>query len=908
MKRRLSFFLAAVLVISQLMCIDCAEASTEDLTKEITVFNRLNILNIDIDNGFEEDETVSRAKFADMTAKALNAAPSAEVRYFSDVPHNYPEAGSINALYEMGIISPAEDRHFNPDIPITYAQACKIMVFAAGYKDYVMFENSGLSGYVNVAENMGIGVKIKDRNAMTAAEAIKLLYNGMSAGIVTPSGINQGKVDTEKTLFSVYQRVHTGKGIITAVYGAEMRGYRKVNEGEIRIGEDEFKLFEGYYPDTLFGKHTEYVYIENDDDTNTLLYAGSLKSHAEDLYITSDMISGFDAESYSLKYYKNEKKSSVYEKKLKKGMQIIYNGKPFDGSLAEAIGKFPDEERRGSLRLIDNSGDAGYDVMIIKSYERFIVGNYNTHDNVLYSYYDTARRLNLDDYELLRVCNQYGGETQLPAETPAALSIAESENGEYAEIVVCLNKKEGKLERTDLSEGVIWLNGEQIDIDKALAEDFRGIGTGSSISVTLDNFGYAVFVNMGGSEMRTVYAIKVKCRLEDDYRFALTVYEQDKKFHVYDFADKVKVDGSKYNTNQYKKFFDAFPGDIEVTDTGETVRVNFKRQIIRIKLNKTGEISEIDTSNKGKDENEENTLVKYHDGSEELIYSSHLKRFGMDTLYSSGQTQLFVVPSANSEGEIVINGEKREETADMYNTKYSFTHDYYYAIESYNYNKNNKYTDVIVLSQDPTTDFETVFMFDKYIETVNSDDEAVKQIIGYANGNKMKIFVDETAEAKLGDLSRGDIVRVITNSSETAVCDIIKMFDCGTMTFNNDNVNPNWYSGLGKGDSSAWQWNYRNAKYQLTKGYALEVKDGILKTTYNSVDLPYGIFDEAIDAGSTQYVIYDGNEGETTKIRGGSINDILDYKSAGKDCSLVLINLKYGALNQVFVYTMHSGN
>lgn len=902
MKKHISLLAAAMLFICQLPCAGPAKAAPPAHEKEIAVLNRLGILNIESEEDYDGSAAVTRAKFADMTAKAICAAPSENVRYFADVPTDYWASGSINALFEKGIISPSADRNFNPESPVTYEQVCKIIVCAAGYGNFAAYEGQPMSAYVKTAENMGVSAKVADRAAVSISEAAELLYDGMSANVLLPSGVNKSTVDNEKTLFSVYHGVYTEKGIITAVYGANLRDYAEVKKGCVRIGTAEMLLSDGYDVSGMFGKYTEYVYREETDGTYTLLYAEPVKSRADELEIPGDLVYSFDASDFRLKYYKTEEKSSVTYRDIKRGIQVVYNGKPFGGSLADVMTDFAEGRMRGSIRLVSNGDGADYNLMIIKSYSVFIAGNLDSYNNILYSN-DASREIKLNSYDILNIRDVYGNESQLPSDMPAVFNIAESEDGRCAEIIVCREKKEGSLDKLDLEEETAVIGGESIRLGKNILNEIMLINVGSSVTVTPDSFGYAVYVQLGGEDMQVVYAIKVKSRDEYGNKFYMTVYAQDKAFHTYDIADRVTVDGVGYRLPEgYKKFFAAFPGEIEVKNTDDYVKVNFVRQILRIKLNAGGEISEIDTYNLVSGEDEKNTLTMQHDGSEELIYSWNLKRFGMDTLYSSSQTKLFVVPSANADGEILINGEPSEETSDMYNTAYTFEHDYYYAIESYNCNENNKYTDVIVLKQKPINDYATVFMYDKCIAALDEDNQPIKQIIGYAGGNTVKLPVDRTAEGKLTGLTRGDILRVVTNSAETAVCDIIKMFDVGTMTFNNDGVNPNWYSGLGKGSSSAWQWNYRNAKFQLAKGYALETSGGVIKITYNGVDLPYGIFDEAVDGSGTKYTIYDENESEKNRIRSGEVSDIRSYKLTGNNCSTVLLNLRSGALKQIFVY------
>ena len=201
MKKHISLLAAAMLFICQLPCAGPAKAAPTAHEKEIAVLNRLGILNIESEEDYDGSAAVTRAKCADMTAKAICAAPSENVRYFADVPTDYWASGSINALFEKGIISPSADRNFNPESPVTYEQVCKIIVCAAGYGNFVAYEGQPMSAYVKTAENMGVSAKVADRAAVSISEAAELLYDGMSANVLLPSGVNKSTVDNEKRCF-----------------------------------------------------------------------------------------------------------------------------------------------------------------------------------------------------------------------------------------------------------------------------------------------------------------------------------------------------------------------------------------------------------------------------------------------------------------------------------------------------------------------------------------------------------------------------------------------------------------------------------------------------------------------------------------------------------------------------------
>ena len=80
------------------------------------------------------DTVVSRADFAVMVVKMLGAEQKTNKLYFEDVPANHFAKDAISIAFELGIINGVDEKHFDPDAPLSYEQAVKILVATLGYE------------------------------------------------------------------------------------------------------------------------------------------------------------------------------------------------------------------------------------------------------------------------------------------------------------------------------------------------------------------------------------------------------------------------------------------------------------------------------------------------------------------------------------------------------------------------------------------------------------------------------------------------------------------------------------------------------------------------------------------------------------------------------------------------------
>lgn len=126
-------------------------------------FDRLRnykILNGDENGDLQLDKLVSRAEMAQFIANArmLNTltADNIGVERFSDVGSKHWAYDAIHVMRSMKLINGVGDNEFSPDVPVTYAEAVKMIVSMLGYEPYAEKYGGYPEGYIKAGIDTGL--------------------------------------------------------------------------------------------------------------------------------------------------------------------------------------------------------------------------------------------------------------------------------------------------------------------------------------------------------------------------------------------------------------------------------------------------------------------------------------------------------------------------------------------------------------------------------------------------------------------------------------------------------------------------------------------------------------------------------------------------------------------------------
>lgn len=914
MKKFLSCVLCLVMALSSVTGIVFADneseavAATENkeerrnsLREEVYVLTKAGV--VELSEQYDPDSVVTRAEFAQYAAAAINASGKKEMTYFSDVPLSHWAVDSINALVDMKVIDRAADGKFNPEEPITYPQACKILDVITGYKAYADMDKI-MDEYVSVARKAGFGINTASYDQITIAEAVQLIYNAMRTDLMTviSAGDDTYTAQPQKgeNIFSVYHNIKFTDGRVQSVFGKTINSMR-AESGEAYIGGEKYEVDSDVDIDEFFGRYINFAYREAKDaqKTKTVIYAEARyeKDVTEILY---DDIKGYNEGTKTLSYYDGVNREKLKTKTADSNATIVLNGQPYDKGIKSEIDRLVDGTRKGDVTYISADGSSTCDLIIVTSYEIFEADSYTPSDEKFYST-DKTNTVCLDDYQNCYIFDTTGKVLDTSSLSTGPFMIAASDNKESITIVVCTKKVEGTLSAVNPTEKLYTIGDEEYKADKTFYEKNKdALAVGASYRIWLDMYDEIVeYATLSTDGMKTGFITKTA--LTDnvfDTNIIFKIYTRDDNtLKEFKLASKVNIDEETYKSENYKDVAAAFPGNSVVSDN--TVKI--ERQVIRYKLNKDGDIDKIDTVNVSAAEDKENTLTSITNGTKNMFYSWFANRFGMN-VHVASTTSFMVVPKVNADGDVVVNGNVVEDSVRMYSNKMTPEDWSTYTVEAFKFSNETLSPDLIVAYVDQKKADYNIIMYEDVVMGLDSEGNLVSKLTGKSIGEDIELQLDDTVDMSALNLKKGDIVRVEKEylKGEKAYS-VTKMYDAEKNLFEDNGLwtDPEryWYSGTySEGNGQNW----RNQMYQLTRAYAYDVKNGVVASSYTLPMAHDGVISEMENCYNVSVTVYDKNS-DRNPIYKGSTEDIVTYKTAGEGCDIVLLSSTNTVIKQLFV-------
>lgn len=189
----------ALVVAFSMMLSVVAFAAYPDVTDEtpyasaITTLTALGIVSGDDQGNFNPDSTITRAEFTKIVCEIQNMGGEGNkgATAFTDVPADHWASGYINFASSMGIINGMGDGTFNPEGPVTYEQAVKMLVATLGYEPMAASMGGYPTGYLAIAQQRGV-LKSITAPASTAEATRGLIaqitYNALDVPMMVQTG------------------------------------------------------------------------------------------------------------------------------------------------------------------------------------------------------------------------------------------------------------------------------------------------------------------------------------------------------------------------------------------------------------------------------------------------------------------------------------------------------------------------------------------------------------------------------------------------------------------------------------------------------------------------------------------------------------------------------------------------
>lgn len=169
--------------------------------------SKFNIINGYADGTFKPDNNITRAEFSKIICTTgIYDKVTESTNKFNDVSDTHWAVDYIYTAKNIGIINGTSDTTFEPEANITYEQAIKMVVAALGYNDEAIAKGGYPSGYIMVANELGIlnGLQFINTNYATRGDIAQIVRNALDVPFYFLANDN-GTISREMSSITLYE-------------------------------------------------------------------------------------------------------------------------------------------------------------------------------------------------------------------------------------------------------------------------------------------------------------------------------------------------------------------------------------------------------------------------------------------------------------------------------------------------------------------------------------------------------------------------------------------------------------------------------------------------------------------------------------------------------------------------------
>lgn len=794
-KRIITLVLTLVMAVSTMsfsaLAANFSDIADEKVAEAVAKLVANGIITGYEDGTFRPDNQITRAEFAAVVTRMKGVANtvSADAKTgFADLDNDESRAWArpyVKAAVDLGIINGFEDGTFRAGEPVTYEQAVKMLVCAAGYEIVAQSEyNKAIASNPNATWSAGY-IAAANKHGFTKGAVTAKISEPASRGIVAlltsnsidvpPLVQNQdGSVgkgdetsDDEKTVVEI-------KGIVSGTYYTRLNPESAgVSLNEIMItttqdGEEVYELSSDLANsidfEDLIGMGVTAYYNTLDRQITSITKANNKTISIDEASVIRPIENG------EVKYYNDKKKATSADLE---DYTVIYNGKHIPSN-SDIIDDLDDEFTNGTIVLNETFGKkiakiTSYDVYVVESFNRTTGKITFKYDGGYYTFPSTTAdkpiiyvdgkvkeydALSLRAFNIINIM-------EAPEEGIGANSL----NKMYVTTKVYSGKVTAELDKARTVE----LGDKELILTNAY-NDFSGSGKapfslGDSYKYYLDYTGQIAAIDYNAqtsSQYDLGYII-------DADREAVSLIKEDKSFEVVNMKEKVKIDGVSVNNEDVKAKLE------EIADTlyGEDTCAQPVKYIIT-----NNELSAIDTAATsegvraeaiGSDSND--TFIYNAGGNASTSRSSVV--ISSTTYQAPSSTMVIYVPEdRNNDYDYSIMAPSKAFAAGGTRQVKIFGAD--------PEQRTKQATMILIYGTDPAYDFvaTTPYMVVTHVDRAN------RQIAGFTNGSddedslpisedKFKSFEEEDEFVNFEDVAKGDIIRYIQDASGIIAIEMI---------------------------------------------------------------------------------------------------------------------------------------
>ena len=335
-------------------------------------------------------ENISRAEFVTSVLKMLKYEDILSLMQsaarFTDVSYEAPYAKYVYAGVTLGMLNGYGDGTFRPDESITTEQVAKVLVCVLGYANVAIQSGGFPGGYTTTAARLGIFRNVSSEQPPTRMAVYTAIYNTLDIDMMEKQLISNQEqyiVVKDMTFRNQYKnnefsgKVIKGKGIVNATYDFYL------NEPMAGIKENQVQINETLYytgntdPNSFLGFEVDFYYIDNIEDNTQTLVNIKPTSNNSVIELTENEFERYDAGTV---YYKDSPNADREKYvRLSQNIKLIKNGTPKRS--------WDDRDimvESGVLKLIDNTGDGRYNLVIREEYT-YVTVKSTKNDRILFN-------------------------------------------------------------------------------------------------------------------------------------------------------------------------------------------------------------------------------------------------------------------------------------------------------------------------------------------------------------------------------------------------------------------------------------------------------------------------------------------------------------------------------------------
>ena len=707
-----------------------------------------------------EDGFINKGEFAYLVSAAANNRIAHIYYYlnFADVKLDDWRHDAVMDIINAGIAVGCGDGTFGIDDSVSGDTAGRILLRMLGYGRVLGSDDDIVSAYSGVYGSILKGVSRTD--AIAYADAYKAIYNAMQLKYVgyTLSGSGDSYVLSEETFMEYAFDVSKHSGRITGNefssfgIGSAGTGYGRVEIDGVRYDTsdtDGANAYLGYYTDYYLREEEVVKIIPRPANEIKVIKSSEIKDIKA------------NGSNFELKYSPDNSTNKTI--KFPKTSDFVYNGEATDFR-SDIIEKLRDEQF-GKVEILSYND---YYTVFVYAVDTMVVTNVSAINyKITGKLYESIYYDNNDNQRSITIT---GNGVQIKAEDIKKDDIVEVEqslSGQMVKINVVTEKFTG-----DLTSGVN--EDKEISVDNItyICSNYFINNVLNKVNFVLGKRYTFLFNSQGeivdiagGEEFEEkgefLYVLNARYSEEEEYGFIKAV-SLDGRMERRDLAEHVRLnDGAKTDA--------AAIVDLLVP------KINAKRQcsLMYVEKDSAGRVYKIYTPDgkhvDGTLSNQE--YIKLGATAANRKFKELTKCFLVNTndmnfpeFYIDGNTKILQVPAADSsDSDFDEEGNYQKCQTSVFSDAKD------YVVEAYNFDDYNV-ADILLLrkskSFDSQRDNSNLIIVRSVTNTVDSEGDVVDAIIGYQNGEKVKIPIyDEDAlyYTKNGiktAVTKGDVIKV----------------------------------------------------------------------------------------------------------------------------------------------------